>query len=152
VSLIGIVESLEHVVRTERSVSQSDKAALTAQRLQQLRGGLLAEGLRHGKAVGAARDSILATLKELRHRCVGQRALEWVLAGLEYQVQDVQPPPPPPPSSYGPQEVEGTSARQKGQITVPLGGERTGNGKSKAARIVAGVAESRRKTVGSGTR
>ena len=146
VSLIGIVDSLDYILTTERSVAQSDSTFLTCRRLQNLRQELLAEGLRHSQVIGAARDSISATVKELHGLCVGQRPLQWVLSGLQHvQVQDVTPPPPPPPSSYGPQEVEGRSPDQSKGLAATPGTARAGNGKSKSAAIVARVAAIRRK-------
>jgi hypothetical protein len=148
VSLIGIVDSLDYILTTERSLSQCNSTCLASRRLQNLRHELLAEGLRHSQIVGAARDSILGTLKELQNLCIGQRQLEWVLTGLEYvEIQDVTPPPPPPPSSSGPQAVGTQSRDQSKQSPAASGVARSGNGDSKSSAIVARVAVSRRKRI-----
>lgn len=106
VSLIGIVDSLDHILTTKGSATQD--IALASQRLQNLRHELLVEGMRHAEVIGGAVDIIDGTVLKMQGLFTGQRPLEWALSGLQYvQIQDVELPPPPitSSSSSGPQDA-----------------------------------------------
>jgi hypothetical protein len=99
ISLIGIVDTLKHVLESNPAAHKSKELRGAAQRLEKVRGELLTEGLRYGKLVGAARDYITETSAQLRGHLTEQRDVQWVLHGLECAITDEVDPPLPPASS-----------------------------------------------------
>jgi hypothetical protein len=99
ISLIGIVDTLKHVLETNPAAQKAKELRGAAQRLENTRRELLAEGLRYGKLIGAARDYISETSAQLRGHLTEQRDVQWVLHGLECAITDEVDPPLPPASS-----------------------------------------------------
>jgi hypothetical protein len=99
ISLVGIVDTLKLVLENNPAAHKSKELRGASQRLENIRQELLAEGLRYGKLVGAARDYITETSAQLRGHFTEQRDLQWVLHGLECAITDEVDPPLPPASS-----------------------------------------------------
>jgi hypothetical protein len=100
ISLIGVVDALKHLLDHDKATRKNRRLRAASKRLESIRQELLAEGLRHGKILGAARDYVLDISAQLEGHLVEQRDLRWVLHELQsVSTLDMDPPPPPPSSS-----------------------------------------------------
>jgi len=106
ISLIGVVDTLTHVLQNDETAKKTKGMRLARKRLESIRRELLAEGLRYAKIVGAARDSIFDVSVQLQGHVAADRGMQWIINGLQsVNIQDVEPPPPPSSSSNGPKSV-----------------------------------------------
>lgn len=123
--LIGITDTLLHLLETDRTARKRPSAAAARQRLERMRKTLLAEGVRHSRILGAARDSIFEVTTQLGAQLSatnGSRDVEWVLHGLlTADSQDVEPPPLPSSSSSsstGPKSLDARLLALAGEIVA----------------------------------
>lgn len=101
-SLLGIIDTLTHELRTEKTLSTPEGACLI-EPLNNLRQELLEEGVRHTKRLGAARDQISSLLDQFGQQAVSDRDLQWVLNSIQLTwTLGTEPPGLPPRSSSGP--------------------------------------------------
>jgi len=160
ISLIGVASTLQHILETDPAANNNRDMRAACKRLESIRRELLAEGLRHSKIVGAARDSIFDLSAQLQGHLTGRRDMQWVLHGLQsFKGGNGNPPPPPPSSSSsGPHQlspeilqlarqlVEITSAqpeletRPAGNVRVAVAGPVNGH----SARSVRSTARNQR--------
>ena len=106
ISLIGVVDTLTHVLKNDETAKQTKGMRVACKRLESIRKELLTEGLRYAKIVGAARDSIFDVSVQLQGHVTEDRGMQWIINGLQsVNIQDVEPPPPPSSSSNGPKSV-----------------------------------------------
>lgn len=109
-SLIGITDTLIHLMETEKAARNSPDLARARARLEKSRKALLAEGFRHGRIVAAARDAVTQVAGQLEGHLTSTDSVRDVksivrgLAGLD--VLDVEPPPLPSSSSSGPKSED----------------------------------------------
>jgi hypothetical protein len=100
ISLVGIVDTLKHVVESDPAAQKNKELRGAAKRLECVRRELLTEGLRYSKVVGAARDYISEVSAQLCGHVTEKRDLQWVLHGLQCAHHcEVDPPVPPGSSS-----------------------------------------------------
>lgn len=105
-SLIGVVESLKHVIDHAELSKKPKNARATSKRLELIRKELVNASLKHAEIVGAARDSIFEVADQLQAHFATHRGMQWILNDLQsVNVQDVEPPLPPPSSSNGPKSL-----------------------------------------------
>lgn len=103
VSLIGIIDILQHIVKKDGAAKKNKELRAACQRLESIREELLTESIRYSKLMGAARDSVFEASNQLQGHLTEARDMQWVVHGLQtVNVLDVQPPSLPPSSSTGP--------------------------------------------------
>ncbi len=111
-SLIGITDTLIHLLETDRLASKSPESAAAVGRLENVRKSLLIEGVRYSRALGKGQDAIFEVATQISGHLSslsGARDVEWLLHGLTSTgIQDVEPPPLPSSSSSqtGPKSVD----------------------------------------------
>lgn len=106
--LVGIVDTLTHVLQNDAAARKGKGARAACKRLEGVRKQLLSEGLRYSQIVGAARDTVFEVSTQLDAQLSGQadtRSIQWIVQGLLFaDIQDVEPPPLPS-SSNGPKSA-----------------------------------------------